>query len=79
MGGLMPSAPKMPKMKAPVMPETPRMPSETDPEIEKRARARKGLRGRRSTLLADRSKRTTQQITSQSLGGSSGKDFPGLK
>jgi hypothetical protein len=68
------SAPKMPKM--PDVPAPPRVAVETDPDIEKRAKRRMAAqrKGRRSTLLADRTK-TTNQITTQNLGGSSGNNY----
>jgi len=80
MGGLLsgPKMPPMPKMKTPKLPPTPRMPTETDPKIEERARRARASdrKGRRSTLLSDS---TAGRITKQSLGGSSGNDYPGTK
>ncbi len=78
MGGMF-SGPKMPKMKPPKMPETPRMRDTTDPDIEKRARMRLAAKrkGRRSTLLSE-STQNKNQITRQSLGGSTGNNYPGL-
>jgi hypothetical protein len=78
MGGLLggPKMPPMPKIKPPKMPETPRMPVETDPDIERRAKIRRNAErtGRRSTLLSE----NTRQTSKASLGGSSGRDYPGL-
>jgi len=54
----------------------PRLPTPVDPDIEKRSKMRMAQKrkGRRSTILADR---TSNSIQKQNLGGNSGNDFSG--
>lgn len=74
MGGLF-STPKIPK--PPAIEPPPRMPVETDPDLKKRAdlRLAQQRKGRRSTILAER---TAGSIQKSSLGGATGHDYSGV-
>jgi hypothetical protein len=75
MGGGSPPPIKMPK--PPKLPPTPRMATETDPDIERRARMARNARrkGQRANYLSEL---TSGKIQKQSLGGSGGNANPGI-
>jgi hypothetical protein len=66
------SGPKIPP--PPPLPPPPRLPTDNSKEIKARARRAYAERtGRQSTILTEANKETTQ-----TLGGMSGKEYPGL-